>query len=98
VNAIGIGGFKPTEVLLDNQANISIMRLELLSAFEKTENGVRVHGVGGAQLYTDETGYLEDIFRAYSSTETKANVLSFADVEDLYPIVRAGCKKGLLCT
>jgi hypothetical protein len=37
----------------DNQANISTMGPELLSAFEKTENGVRVHGVGGAQFYAD---------------------------------------------
>jgi hypothetical protein len=86
INAIGIGGFKPTEVLLDNQANVSIIRPELLSAFEKTENGIKVSGVGGAQLYTEETGYLEDFFRVYTSTETKANVLSFADVEDLYKI------------
>ena len=55
-------------------------------AFEKTENGVRIHGVGGVQLYTDETGYLEDFFRVYSSAETKANVLSIADIEDLNPI------------
>jgi hypothetical protein len=34
VNAIGIDGFKPMEVLLNNQANISIMRLELLRAFK----------------------------------------------------------------
>ncbi len=87
INAIGIGGFKPTEVLLDNQANVSIIRPELLSAFEKTENGIKVSGVGGVQLYTEETGYLEDFFRVYTSTETKANVLSFADVEDLYKIM-----------
>jgi hypothetical protein len=86
VHAIGKEGFKPTEVLLDNQANISIMRPDLLLAFEKTENGVRVNGVGGVQLYTDETGYLEDFFRVYSSGETKAIVLSFADVEDMYMI------------
>jgi hypothetical protein len=53
-----------------------------LSAFEKTENGVRIHGVGGAQLYTDETGYLEDFFKVYSSPETKVNALSFASIED----------------
>jgi hypothetical protein len=86
VNSIGTVGFKHNEVLLDNQANISIMRPDLLTAYEKTENGIRVNGVGGVQLYTDETGYLQDFFRVYSSMETKANVLSFADVEDMYPV------------
>jgi hypothetical protein len=38
-------------------------------------------------LYIDETGYLQDFFRVYSSTETKANVLSFADVEDMYTVL-----------
>jgi hypothetical protein len=61
------------------------MQPDLLSTFEKTENGFRVNGVGGVQLYTDETGYLEDFFRVYSSTEMKVNVSS-ADMEDLYTI------------
>jgi hypothetical protein len=50
-------------VLLDNQANVSIMRPELLSAFEKADTEVRINGVGGVQLSTDETGYLPDFFR-----------------------------------
>jgi hypothetical protein len=62
VNAIGLYGFKPTEVLLDNQANVSIMRPELLSAFEKMDTEVRINGVGGVQLSTDETGYLAPDF------------------------------------
>lgn len=86
VNAISALGFKLTKVLLDNQANISIMRPELSMAFEKTENGIRVNDVGGVQLYTDKTGYLEDFFRVYRSTESKKNILSFADVEDMYTI------------
>jgi hypothetical protein len=88
VNAIGINGFKATEVLLDNQANISIMRPELLRAFEhiETETEIRVNGVGGVQLCTNETGYLQDFFRVYTSPDTKANVLSFADAEDILHI------------
>jgi hypothetical protein len=86
VNAIGLNGFKATEVLLDNQANISIMRQELLRAFEHVETEIRVNGVGGVQVRTNETGYLQDFFRVYTSPDTKANVLSFADVEDMYPI------------
>jgi hypothetical protein len=30
INAVGVEGFGPTKVLLDNQANISIMRPDLL--------------------------------------------------------------------
>jgi hypothetical protein len=60
VNAIGATAFKPTKVLLNNQANISIMRPDLLSAFEKADTEVSINGVGGMQLSTDETGYLPD--------------------------------------
>jgi uncharacterized protein YktA (UPF0223 family) len=31
-------------------------------------------------------GYLDEFFRVYASNETKANVLSFAKVEELYDI------------
>jgi hypothetical protein len=86
VNAIGATGFKPTEVLLDNQANISIMRPDLLSAFKEAKTEVKINGVGGVQLSTRETGYLPDFFRVCTSSNTKANILSFAKVEDLYEI------------
>jgi len=49
---------KPTEVLLDNQANISIIRPDLLLALEEVDKEVRINGVGGAQLSTRETGCL----------------------------------------
>ena len=83
INAIGAEGCKPTEVLLDNQANIAIIRQELLTAFENAENEVQVNGVGGVQLHTSDIGHLRDFFRVYSSTDMKANVLSFSDVQDL---------------
>jgi hypothetical protein len=37
-------------------------------------------------LSTRETSYLPDFFRVYTSSNTKANVLSFADVKALYEI------------
>jgi hypothetical protein len=86
VNAIGVKGFKLTEVLLDNQANISIMRPELLRAFERSDSEININGVGGVQLHTSETGYLDDFFRVYTSPDMMANVLSFSDVEGVYPI------------
>jgi hypothetical protein len=76
----------PTEVLLDNQADISIIHPMLLTDVQKSEKRIRVKGVGGLQLIVDEEGLLEGFFPVYASEKTKANVLSFADVEDLYDI------------
>ncbi len=56
VNAIGYSGFRETEVLLDNQADISIMKPGLLHAFKPAEKKVRVNGVGGLQLNVDRKG------------------------------------------
>jgi hypothetical protein len=86
INAVGFSGFKSTEVLLDNQADISIIRPELLRQVQPTSEVVRVNGVGGVQLELRETGYLDNFFQVYTSTEMRVNVLSFLDVEELYPI------------
>ena len=42
--------------------------------------------MGGPQLIVDEEGVLDGFFPVYASDKTIANVLSFADVEDLYDI------------
>jgi hypothetical protein len=42
--------------------------------------------VGGVQLELWETGYLDNFFQVYTSTQMRVNVLSFLDVEELYPI------------
>jgi len=63
VNAMGMSGFSSTEVLLDNQADISIMRPELLRQLRPTNGTVRVNGVGGVQLELRQVGYLEDFLR-----------------------------------
>jgi hypothetical protein len=55
INFIGAEGFKTMEVLLDNQANISIMRPELLQVFEHSENEIQVNGRGAVQLRVSET-------------------------------------------
>ncbi len=86
VNAIGYSGFFETEVLIDNQADISIMQPGLLCAFKPAENKVHINGVGGLQHMVDRKGYLEDFFDVYASEHTKANVLSFSEVEDMYDI------------
>jgi hypothetical protein len=76
----------PTEVLLDNQANISILHPILLSNVKKAKQKIKVEGVGGTQLFVDMVGHLNGFFEVYASEHTKANVLSFADVEDMYEI------------
>jgi hypothetical protein len=42
-----------------------------------------VNRVEGVQLIADSTGYLQDFFWVYASADTRANVLSFNDVEYL---------------
>jgi len=79
-------GLLPTEVLLDNQANISILHPMLLSNVRRAKQKIRVKGVGGTQLIVDRVGHLDGFFEVYASEHTKANVLSFADVKDLYKI------------
>jgi hypothetical protein len=79
-------GLLTTEVLLDNQANISIMNLRLLKNVRDAKHRVRVKGIGGVQLIVDQVGDLEGFFEVYASSHTKANVLSFADVEHKYVV------------
>jgi hypothetical protein len=62
VNTIRVEGFSPMEVLLDNQLDISIMKLELLRMLELAEKSIRVNGVGSVQLVAHQTGYFQDFF------------------------------------
>jgi hypothetical protein len=62
------------------------MRLGLLHVFKPAKKTVHVNGVGGLQLTVDHKGYLEDFFDVYASEHTKANVVSFSEVEDTYDI------------
>jgi hypothetical protein len=74
------------EVLLDNQADISIIHPRLLQHIKDSEDRVKDNGVGGLQLIVNKKGYLPDFFEVYTSADTKANVLSSAEVEDKYRI------------
>jgi hypothetical protein len=78
---------KSTDVLLDYQADISIMHPCLLTNVKQAKKNITVSGVGGVQLIVDKVGFLDGFFEVYSSTETKANVLSMATVEEVYPIM-----------
>jgi hypothetical protein len=74
VNAIGYTGLSETGVLLDNQADISIMKPSLLRALALAEKTVKVNSVGGLQLKVDHTGYLDKFFCVYASEETRVNI------------------------
>ena len=78
--------FGPTEVLLDNQSDISVMKPSMLTNIQCAERPVYVNGAGGTQFTAHDTGYLQDFFSVYASEDTHANILSFAEVEDMYPI------------
>lgn len=58
VNAIGGKGIGLIEVLLDNQADISIMRPELLCEIELVDREIQVSGIGSVQLIVKSAGYL----------------------------------------
>ena len=42
--------------------------------------------MGGHQFYVKETGFLDPFFRVYASEETRANILSLAEVEDRFMV------------
>jgi hypothetical protein len=56
-------GLLPTEVLPDNQANISIVHPLLLTNIRKGKQNINVKGVGGTQLIVDMVGDLEGFLR-----------------------------------
>ena len=73
--------------MLNNQADISIMRPCLLGCLEDAKIEVKLSGVGGVQLSMKKTGYLDNFFHVYASDDTRENVLCFADVKDMYDIM-----------
>jgi hypothetical protein len=85
-NATQAQGLLPTEILLDNAANISIMNPRLLISVRPAGKKIRVKGVVGVQMVVEHVDDLEGFFEVYASDEAKANVLSFAAVEDMYKV------------
>ncbi len=93
MNATGmVGKFKRTEVLLDNQVDVSVMHPSLLREIGPAEETVRINGVGSHQFTVEREGYLDDFFKVYASEDTHANVLSFSEVEDMYQITYVPCE------
>jgi hypothetical protein len=86
MNASEGHGFHEYDVLLDNQADISIVHPRLLREVMQADRPVTVKGIGGRQLVVEKTGYLDEFFRVYASENAKPNVLSLAEVEDMYRV------------
>ena len=86
MNAVSDARFSRNEVVLDNAADVSVVHPSLLRNLMPLEKSIRINGVGGHQFLVEQTGYLDPLFSVYASKETKANILSFAQVEDEYPI------------
>jgi hypothetical protein len=81
-------GITLTQVLLDSQADISVMHPILLQDIKPTKKKIGVSGVGGMQLIANQVGILHVFFsQVYARKKTKANVLSFAEVEVKFNIM-----------
>jgi hypothetical protein len=58
VNTIRLSRLKDMEVLLDNQADISIIKPGLVQNLGTAKQEVRVSGIGAMQLTVKDSGYL----------------------------------------
>jgi hypothetical protein len=73
-------GEKDFDVLLDNQASISLFRESaLLSNIKKIPNAITVNGIGG-NIKINMVGTHSDFGQVYYSPHALANILCFADV------------------
>ena len=86
VNSVSDNRFGRTEVLLDNAVDASIVHPSLLRNIMPAEKTIKINGVGGHQFTVTETGYLDPFFPVYASAHRHANILSFSQVEDKFPI------------
>lgn len=62
------------------------MRPKLLHVLEPADKEIRVNRVGGVQMIVKITDYMQDFFLVHASKDTQVNVMSLAEVEDLYDV------------
>lgn len=74
------------EVLLDNQANTSVIHPKLLTDIRMAETPTKVSGLSGHKVTINMVGYLRGFFDVLAYHKGAANVLCMADVEELYDI------------
>ena len=88
-NVAYLAGPKTTEwyeVLLDNQANTSVIHPKLLQNIRRTAKPVKVGGLSGHTIDVGMIGHLNGFFDVLAFHEGAANILCMADVEDMYDI------------
>jgi hypothetical protein len=78
--------FGKYDILLDYQADVSIVHPHMLCDVLPADLPITVKGFGGKQLNAEQTGYLQEFFRVYASEQAIPSVLSLSDVEDLYRV------------
>ena len=76
------------DVMLDNQANVSLLHPHLLSDIRDTAITVVVTGATGDSVEYTKSGMLEGFGRVLTTTasEWTVNVICFSDVEDRYRV------------
>ena len=86
--ALTSGGLGNNQILLDNQASISIFKdKELLTDIASSKNSTTIQGIGGA-INVDEEGNFADICRVLYSPKSPANILSMSEMVSQGHIVK----------
>ena len=75
------------EVLLDNQAQISVVDPRILTNIRRMTEPAKIGGITGHHVEINMIGRLTGFFDVLCDHSTGANVLCMADVEDKYPVV-----------
>jgi len=84
-NLIPNGKLAEDDILLDNQATISIFRsAELLKNIRRTSNPITISGINSFNkpIVANHIGYFRDLGWVYYHPEATANILSFAAMVD----------------
>ena len=77
---------KPDTILLDNQADISVVLTDLLEDIKECDP-VKTNGIGSMQILVNKTGYLRDLdIRVYTNRDVMCSIMSFAEIEDRYKV------------
>ncbi len=87
-----VSKFKRTEVLLDNQADVSVMHPSRLREIGPPEDNILISDIGSHQFMVEREGHLDDFFKVYASEDMHANALSFSEVKDMYQITYVPCE------
>ncbi len=73
-------------MLLDNQADVSLVRPCFLTDVKELSKPISIVGVSGTKLIVKHSGMLPGFFECLASDEISVNILCLSDVEDLYDI------------